>query len=129
MQNPDKRMLKQAELRNHCSSSFSKPSCSLACQADVFPCLAPVVPFPLRADGSQCLLKPLQRQEYIIPEGYSAEPQNWRISILCFFYALLNYLLFCQTAEKNLPIAAPEQNCYNWLCGNSSSSWVLTLNV
>lgn len=51
------------------------------------------------------------------------------ISILHVFHALLNYLLFCQTAKKNLLITAPERDWDNWLCGNSSISYVLTLNI
>lgn len=54
--------------------------------------------------------------------SFKTEESKGHISILHFFHALLNYLLFCQTAKKNLPITAPEQDWYNWLCGNSSIS-------
>lgn len=54
--------------------------------------------------------------------SFKTEESKGHINILHFFHALLNYPLFCQTAKKNLPITAPEQDWYNWLCGNSSIS-------
>jgi len=54
--------------------------------------------------------------------SFKTEESKGHISILPFFHALLNYLLFCQTAKKNLPVTALKQDWYNWLCGNSSIS-------
>lgn len=54
--------------------------------------------------------------------SFKTEESEGHISILHFFHALLNNLLFCRTAKKNLPITALEQDWCNWLCGNSSIS-------
>lgn len=130
MQHPDKKTFKQAGLRSHhiSSSQHSWDPCCQAAALPASPASLRVVSFlhwarRLKVFAQTNLHKAISRQSLKgTALNFKTQKSKGRVSILHFFHALLHYLLFCQTAKKNLPITSPEQDCYNWLCGNSSTS-------